>query len=91
MEEGIDWNYRFPLMSLGGCGAGGVLASSWATLKIIGQDGYVEMAKRLMEITALMTEGIKSIPVGGVVCVKLCVYVLYVWMCVCFSVYCVSM
>ena len=52
--------YASPTMA--GSRPGGVLASSWATLKIIGQDGYVEMAKGLMEITALMTEGIKSIP-----------------------------
>eukprot|EP00731_Ephydatia_muelleri_P033238 Em0026g58a len=54
--------YASPTMA--GSRPGGVLASSWAALKIIGQDGYMEMARGLMEVTALMTEGVKSIQLG---------------------------
>ncbi len=43
--------------------AGGNIASSWAVLQCMGQDGYTEVAKRLMDIATHMKEGIQSIEV----------------------------
>ncbi len=45
------------------CCTGGNIASSWAVLQCMGQDGYTEVAKRLMEIATHMKEGIQSIEV----------------------------
>ena len=42
---------------------GGNIASSWAVLQCIGQDGYMDIAKRLMEVASRMKEGIQSIEV----------------------------
>ena len=30
---------------------GGIMAASWAILKCMGQDGYLDMAKKLMAVT----------------------------------------
>ena len=43
---------------------GGNIASSWAVLKVMGEEGYMEVARRLMEITQSMKEGIGAIEVG---------------------------
>ncbi len=39
---------------------GGNIASSWAVLQCMGQDGYMEVAKKLMEVATRMKEGIQS-------------------------------
>lgn len=44
--------------------SGGNIASSWAVLQCMGQDGYMEVAKKLMEIATRMKEGIQSIEVN---------------------------
>lgn len=39
---------------------GGNIASSWAVLQCMGQDGYMDVAKKLMEVATRMKEGIQS-------------------------------
>ncbi|HHW74230.1 MAG TPA: aspartate aminotransferase family protein [Firmicutes bacterium] len=41
---------------------GGAIAAAWASLKAIGMDGYLGLARRVMETTAALQEGIRSIP-----------------------------
>lgn len=41
---------------------GGAIAAAWASLKAIGMDGYLDLARRVMETTAALQEGIRSIP-----------------------------
>ena len=43
---------------------GGNIASSWAVLQVMGQDGYLEVADRLMKVTQQMREGIGRIDVS---------------------------
>lgn len=40
--------------------SGGPIAASWAVLRHMGQEGYVEMARKLMEITNIMKRGIND-------------------------------
>ena len=40
--------------------SGGIIAASWAILKCMGQDGYLEMAKKLMEVTNRIKDEIQS-------------------------------
>ena len=42
---------------------GGNIASSWAVLNSMGQEGYMDVAKRLMEVTEHLKEGVNSIQV----------------------------
>ena len=39
---------------------GGIMAASWAILKCMGQDGYLDMAKKLMEVTNHIKNEIQS-------------------------------
>ena len=41
---------------------GGAIAAAWATMKAIGIDGYMELAKKVMDTTKALQEGINSIP-----------------------------
>lgn len=45
------------------CVTGGNIASSWAVLQCMGQDGYLEIAKRLMTVASRMKDGINAIEV----------------------------
>jgi glutamate/tyrosine decarboxylase-like PLP-dependent enzyme len=38
------------------------MASSWVALKVIGQDGFVRIAKKVMETTNRIKAGVRSIP-----------------------------
>ena len=49
--------------SMAGTRPGGNIASSWAVLQCMGQEGYLEVAGRLMAVTRIMTEGVNSIEV----------------------------
>lgn len=49
---------------MSGTRPGGNIASSWAAITSLGQDGYLNVADRLMKVTRSMKEGIKSIPVS---------------------------
>ena len=42
---------------------GGTIAASWAVLRCMGQEGYVEIARKLMEIADIMKTGINLIEV----------------------------
>ena len=43
---------------------GGNIASSWAVLQCMGEDGYMEIAERLMGVATKMKNGINQIEVG---------------------------
>ena len=45
------------------CIAGGNIASSWAVLQCMGEDGYMDIARRLMQVAARMKDGINAIEV----------------------------
>ena len=44
--------------------SGGPIAASWAVLHCMGQNGYMEVAKRLMEVAGIMKEGVNQVEVG---------------------------
>ena len=44
---------------------GGSIAASWAVLRSMGQDGYMEVAEKLMQVAAIMKEGVNSTEVRG--------------------------
>ena len=46
------------------CPAGGNIAAAWVALKAMGVDGYMKMAKQLMDTTERLKKGINSIPVS---------------------------
>ncbi len=41
---------------------GGAIAAAWAAIKSLGIDGYLELARRVMDTTAALQNGIRSIP-----------------------------
>ena len=41
---------------------GGAIAAAWASLKAIGMEGYLELARKVMETTEALQEGIRSVP-----------------------------
>ncbi|XP_077990716.1 sphingosine-1-phosphate lyase-like [Glandiceps talaboti] len=57
-----DWpGGLFGSPSMAGTRPGGHIAASWAALKHIGEDGYLEKAKALMETTETLKKGINQI------------------------------
>lgn len=58
-----DWPrgaYNTPNVT--GTRPGGAVAAAWATLKYLGRDGYVDLARRIMGIRDRLRDGILSIP-----------------------------
>jgi sphinganine-1-phosphate aldolase len=45
-----------------GTRAGGPIAAAWAGMKHLGENGYMSIAKKLMEVTKQLLVGLKSIP-----------------------------
>jgi len=45
-----------------GSRSGGIVASTWAAIMAMGQDGYVECCKEIMEEVEIIKEGIKTMP-----------------------------
>ena len=43
--------------------SGGNIASSWVVLQCMGEDGYMEIAERLMAVATKMKDGINQIEV----------------------------
>lgn len=41
---------------------GGAIAAAWAAIKSFGMEGYLDLARRVMETTAALQQGIRSIP-----------------------------
>jgi hypothetical protein len=41
---------------------GGAIAAAWASMKTIGEDGYLKLAKETMEITRRLIDGVNAIP-----------------------------
>jgi glutamate/tyrosine decarboxylase-like PLP-dependent enzyme len=48
--------------TLAGTRPGGPIAAAWATLMAIGRDGYLRMARQIMDTTRAFQEGIRAIP-----------------------------
>lgn len=40
---------------------GGAIAAAWASMKVLGMDGYLELARKVMDATAALQKGIRSI------------------------------
>ncbi|XP_019855201.1 PREDICTED: sphingosine-1-phosphate lyase-like [Amphimedon queenslandica] len=58
-----DWpGGLFGSPSMSGTRPGGNIASSWAAIMSLGQEGYLSVAERLMNVTLSMKEGIRSVP-----------------------------
>jgi glutamate/tyrosine decarboxylase-like PLP-dependent enzyme len=47
---------------MAGTRPGGGIAAAWAAMMAMGQDGYLESAKRTMETTKALMDGINAIP-----------------------------
>lgn len=61
-----DWpGGLFGSPSMSGTRPGGNIASSWAAIMSLGQEGYLSVAERLMNVTFSMKEGIRSVPVSN--------------------------
>ena len=48
--------------------SGGPIAASWAVLRYMGQEGYMEMARKLMGITDVIKRGINDTEVRARCC-----------------------
>lgn len=58
-----DWSgglYGSPTMT--GSRPGGAIAAAWAVMNYLGEEGYLELAQRVMNTTSKMIEGINNIP-----------------------------
>jgi glutamate/tyrosine decarboxylase-like PLP-dependent enzyme len=52
---------RFATATIVGTRPGGAIAGAWATLQFMGEKGYVDTARGIMELTALYRRGIEAI------------------------------
>ena len=41
---------------------GGAVAAAWATMQVLGHDGYMEQARKVMDATRRIIEGVQAIP-----------------------------
>lgn len=61
----VDVNWPgglFASPTMQGTRPGGVIASAWAAMMALGEDGYMDMAKRAMNVTRALINGIESEP-----------------------------
>lgn len=59
----VDWPggvYVSP--SMGGTRPGSIIAAAWASMKSLGMEGYLKIAKKTMDATNRLMDGISSIP-----------------------------
>jgi sphinganine-1-phosphate aldolase len=62
-----DWpGGLFGSPGMAGTRPGGNIASSWAAIMSLGQEGYTQVAARLMSVTSIMTAGINGIQVSQI-------------------------
>jgi sphinganine-1-phosphate aldolase len=47
---------------LAGTRPGGAIAAAWAVMRYLGEEGYLGLARRIMETTARIQEGIQALP-----------------------------
>ncbi len=52
----------FASSGLLGTRPGGAIAAAWAAMNVMGEEGYKEQARKAMEVTAQIKEGIEKIP-----------------------------
>jgi glutamate/tyrosine decarboxylase-like PLP-dependent enzyme len=58
-----DWpGGLFGSPSVLGTRAGGAIASAWAVMTYLGEDGYLDLARRAMDATAKLAKGISEVP-----------------------------
>ena len=50
------------------CDLGGTIAASWAVLRCMGQEGYLDVARKLMEVANIMKSGINGTKVCPCCC-----------------------
>ena len=58
-----DWPggiYGTPTIT--GSRAGGIVAATWAALKFMGRDGYVEATREIIETTRSITQAVRNVP-----------------------------
>jgi len=48
--------------SMAGTRPGGAIAAAWAVMKYLGEEGYLKLAKKIMNISDGLKDGIRSIP-----------------------------
>lgn len=53
---------QYATASLAGSRPGGLSASCWASIMALGQNGFLEISKKIFETSQIIKEGIKSIP-----------------------------
>ena len=62
-----DWpGGKFTTATLVGTRPGGAIAGAWATLQAMGEQGYVETARQIMDVVARYRSGIEAIGLRGV-------------------------
>jgi len=52
---------RYHSLTFTGTRSGGAVAAAWAVIKYLGQDGYLNIARKVMETKRAIVEGIRSI------------------------------
>lgn len=63
MYAAADWTgYTIINPTIQSSKTGGPMASAWAVLNALGDDGYMRFAKRIKDATAIIIEGIQSTP-----------------------------
>jgi len=63
MFVAINWpGGIYPSPTMTGSRAGGPIAAAWALMNFLGEDGYLEIAKTVMETTIYLRAGINAIP-----------------------------
>ncbi|MEN8172560.1 MAG: aspartate aminotransferase family protein [Chloroflexota bacterium] len=63
MFVAINWpGGIYPSPTMTGSRAGGPVAAAWALINYLGEDGYLEIAKTVMETTDYLQAGINAIP-----------------------------
>jgi len=63
MFVAINWpGGIYPSPTMTGSRAGGPIAAAWALMNYLGQDGYTDIARTVMETTVYLQAGINAIP-----------------------------
>ena len=63
MFVAINWpGGIYPSPTMTGSRAGGPIAAAWALMNYLGEEGYMDIAKKVMETTVYLQAGINAIP-----------------------------
>jgi sphinganine-1-phosphate aldolase len=59
----LDWpGGIYASAAMSGTRPGGAIAAAWAILNYLGEDGYLEITRRVMETAVILRKGIQNIP-----------------------------